>query len=67
MAKSTKTTKTKKSKSENAEQIKAFKASSDVLNFYRFIHENGLRHEAKVLLQTVLGSMKKKRKTRTLQ
>ncbi len=64
---STKTSKAKKTKSQNTEQIKAFKASQEVTNFYRFIHENGLRHETKVLLETVIGSLKKKRKTRTLQ
>ncbi len=63
----TRSTKAKKSKSLSAEQIKAFKASQEVTNFYRFIHENDLRHETKILLETVLGSLKKKRKTRTLQ
>lgn len=61
------TTKPKKTKAQTNEQIKAFRASQEVTNFYRFIHENNLRHETKVLLETVLGSMKKKKKTRTLQ
>ncbi|MCB9091890.1 MAG: hypothetical protein H6621_02825 [Halobacteriovoraceae bacterium] len=46
-------------------QMKAFKSSSEVTNFYRFIHENNLRHEAKVLLEKVVQSLKGKRKTRS--
>ncbi|MDH4469004.1 MAG: hypothetical protein QE271_13175 [Bacteriovoracaceae bacterium] len=42
-----------------ASMLKAFRATSDVENFYRFIHENSLRHEAKVLLEKVLEKVKK--------
>lgn len=34
--------------------IKNFKNSGDVENFYRFIHENKLRSEAKELIKVVL-------------
>ncbi len=33
--------------------IKNFKSSSEMETFYRFVHENGLRHEAKTLLKTL--------------
>lgn len=48
--------------------IKTFKASSDVENFYRFIHENGLRNEARSLVEMALGHMKgSKKRKRVLQ
>lgn len=44
--------------------IKSFKATSEVSDFYRFIHENGLRNEAETLMKIVLKSItpSKKRK-----
>lgn len=45
--------------------IKSFKASGEVENFYRFIHENGLRAEAnslmKMVLKSISGSKKRKK------
>ncbi len=43
-------------------QIKSFKNSSEIETFYRFIHENSMRHEAKVLIGTILKKLKKKPK-----
>lgn len=39
--------------------IKAFRTSSEVETFYRFVHENSLRHEAKVLLELIVEKIKK--------
>lgn len=36
-----------------------FRNVPDIENFYRFVNENNLRHEAKVLLKTILESVKK--------
>ncbi|OIQ19062.1 MAG: hypothetical protein BM556_07185 [Bacteriovorax sp. MedPE-SWde] len=48
--------------------IKNFRSSPDIENFYRFIHENGLRKEAKAVLELVNVTLnpkaKKKRKPR---
>jgi hypothetical protein len=37
--------------------IKSMKSSSDVVNFYRFIHENNLRGEAHKLMDTILKTI----------
>lgn len=66
---------TAKSKTEKANQakevsaaIKTFKASSEVENFYRFIHDNGLRSEAKTLIEMALSHISKsKKRKRVLQ
>lgn len=48
--------------------IKSFKATSEVSDFYRFIHENNLRSETETLLKVVLKSLSgSKRKKRVLQ
>lgn len=50
--------------------IKNFKNSSEVENFYRFIHENNLRGEAKSLVELVLKRItppKKRGRKKTLQ
>jgi hypothetical protein len=39
--------------------IKQFRTSQEVENFYRFIHDNSLRHEAKTLLEFVFEKVKK--------
>lgn len=43
-----------------------FRTAIDIENFYRFINENDLRREAKIMLEQismkVLGTAKKKRK-----
>lgn len=59
--------KSTKSEAENTElndAIKSFKASQEVENFYRYIHENNLRSEAHVLIKTVLANIQPKRKRR---
>ena len=38
--------------------IKSFKATEEVQDFYRFIHENKLRPEAKTLIEIVLKQIK---------
>ncbi|MAX67696.1 MAG: hypothetical protein QF441_06705 [Bacteriovoracaceae bacterium] len=54
-----------------ATSIKNFKSSSEVENFYRFIHDNKLREEAKTLVEMVLKKItppkKRGRKKSTLQ
>jgi hypothetical protein len=47
-------------------EFKSFKTTSEVENFYRFVFDNGLRSEAKKLIEYVLEktSKKKKRKPR---
>ena len=66
MARPAKKTKAKaKVTKEVSAAIKAFKATSEVENFYRFVHENSLRSETETLLRIVLKSLigsKKKRK-----
>jgi hypothetical protein len=54
-----------------ANGIKMFKSSGEVENFYRLIHENGLRAEASILMQIVLKKItppkRRGRKKSTLQ
>lgn len=45
-----------------ANGIRSFKASSDVEDFYRFVHENDFRREAQVMLQAVHDLMSKQSK-----
>ena len=48
--------------------VRNLKNSPDVENFFRFIHENGLRKEAKMILGAVCLAqkpVKKRRKRRT--
>lgn len=45
--------------------IKSLRHSSEVESFYRFIHENNLRAEAKILMETVLATIKPARKSRS--
>jgi hypothetical protein len=58
------TQKTMTAKEKKAELIKGFRNNSDIENFYRFVHENNLRVEAKVLMQTILDSISSKRKSK---
>ena len=37
--------------------LKAFKTSSEVVDFYQFISENGLRDEAHKIMQTVIAKI----------
>ena len=67
MARTAKTKSAKSSKvtKEVSAAIKTFKASSEVENFYRFIHDNGLRNEARTLVEMALShitSSKKRKK-----
>lgn len=58
-----------KQKEHNA-AVKAFKASSDVENFYRYIADNNLRAEAHELIKVVLKQItpsKKRSRGKTLQ
>ena len=51
--------------------IKNFRTNGDIENFYRYIHENGLRREAFMLMEYAIGKVAKarkgKRKSATLQ
>ncbi|HLT22034.1 MAG TPA: hypothetical protein VKZ84_01255 [Bacteriovoracaceae bacterium] len=64
------------SKSENTEKsteavtIKNFRNNSDIENFYRYIHENGLRREAFMLMEYAISKVakvKKSKRAKTLQ
>ncbi len=45
--------------------LKSFRSLSDVENFYRFINENSLRREAKMIFELIVSKVKKpKKKTR---
>ena len=41
---------------------KNFRSAPDVENFYRFIHENDLRKEAKTVLEAIIQAIKPKKK-----
>lgn len=45
--------------------IKAMKSNIEVENFYRFIHENGLRSEAYKLMSLVVKTPKKPKRKAT--
>jgi hypothetical protein len=51
--------------------IKNFRSNGDIENFYRYIHENGLRREAFMLMEYAISKVAKarkgKRKSATLQ
>jgi hypothetical protein len=51
--------------------LKNFRSNGDIENFYRYIHENGLRREAFMLMEYALSKVarvrKGKRKATTLQ
>lgn len=52
--------------------IKNFRNAPDIENFYRFVHENDLRLEAKKILELVVKNMieatkKKSKKSKKLQ
>ena len=50
--------------------LKNFRTNGDIENFYRYIHENGLRREAFMLMEYAISKVAKvrkgKRKTITL-
>lgn len=50
--------------------VTSFRHSPDIENFYRFVHENSLRREARLIFEKVLARInksKKKKKTRVTQ
>jgi hypothetical protein len=50
--------------------IKNFRTNGDIENFYRYIHDNGLRREAYMMMEYALSKVAKVRKgkrTKTLQ
>jgi len=51
--------------------IKNFRTNGDIENFYRYIHENGLRREACMMMEYAISKVVKvrkgKRKSATLQ
>lgn len=51
--------------------IKNFRTNGDIENFYRYIHDNGLRREAFMLMEYAISKVAKarkgKRKNSTLQ
>jgi hypothetical protein len=54
---------------ENPKTPRNFRTAIDIENFYRFVNDNDLRKEAKIMLEIishkVLGTAKKKRKEKT--
>lgn len=42
--------------------IKNFRSNGDIENFYRYIHENGLRREAFMLMEYAISKVAKVRK-----
>ncbi len=65
------TTTTTEAIDKTKQTVKNFKSSSEVQDFYRFIHDNNLRSEAKTLVEMVLKTItpqkKRGRKKATLQ
>ncbi|HXH32348.1 MAG TPA: hypothetical protein VNJ01_16225 [Bacteriovoracaceae bacterium] len=50
--------------------IKNFRSNGDIENFYRYIHDNGLRREAFMLMEYAISKVAKVRKgkrSKTLQ
>ena len=42
--------------------VRNFRNIADIENFYRFVYENDLRREAKMVLQAICGEQKKAKK-----
>jgi hypothetical protein len=59
MAKPSSSSKASTSKKSKDPQMKFFRSSLEFENFFRFVHENSLRQEAKILLEIVLDRIKK--------
>jgi hypothetical protein len=50
--------------------IKNFRSNGDIENFYRYIHDNGLRREAFMLMEYAIskvGKARKGKRSKTLQ
>ena len=52
----------KASSGDRSAGVRDFRHNSEVENFYRFVHENGLRAEARMIINKVLDRMGYKRK-----
>lgn len=61
MSKTTTTTEEKAAAPE-VMTIKNFRSNGDIENFYRYIHENGLRREAFMLMEYAISKVAKARK-----
>jgi len=57
--------KKKKKKIKLSPEVKEYRSSEEVVSFYRFIHDNNLRHEARIILDTILGYIDIPRKRRS--
>lgn len=44
--------------------LKNFRSNADIENFYRFIHDNGLRREASMLMEYAMDKLRKARKSK---
>lgn len=64
MSKATNTTTEETAKPAEAMTLKNFRSNGDIENFYRYIHENGLRREAYMLMEYALSKVAKVRKGR---
>jgi hypothetical protein len=53
---------TEKSVAPEAMTLKNFRSNGDIENFYRYIHDNGLRREAFMLMEYAIGKVAKARK-----
>lgn len=66
-AETTKTSPNKKNQNpaiDPAKGMRNFRNISEVENFYRFIHDNGMRREAKIMMEAVVNKLKKSSKKR---
>jgi len=72
MSKNTTTTNNEEKAAPQAEvmTLKNFRSNGDIENFYRYIHDNGLRREAFMLMEYAISKVAKARKgkrSKTLQ
>lgn len=70
MSKATTNTEEKTNVAPEAMTIKNFRSNGDIENFYRYIHDNGLRREAFMLMEYALSKVARVRKgkrAKTLQ
>ncbi len=55
-------TNTEKAAAPEVMTIKNFRSNADIENFYRYIHDNGLRREAFMLMEYAIGKVAAARK-----
>lgn len=70
MSKTTTTNTDDKTAAPEVMTIKNFRSNGDIENFYRYIHDNGLRREAFMMMEYALSKVAKVRKgkrSKTLQ